>query len=192
MVINKFQSINGHKNLKMIDTEKPIKLLLVGDSAVGKTCLVERFCDDKFDSFSMMTVGVDFKIKIVNVDGFKSKLQIWDSAGPERFRSISSSYIRGSHGVIIVCDITNKESFDSIDFWINCINSQSSKIGVVLVGNKYDYEQRQISKNEAKEIALKYGLHYFEASAKTGKGVDEVFNYIESLAYHMRMENENK
>lgn len=176
----------------MIDTERPLKILVVGDSAVGKTCLVVRFSDNKFLSQTVMTVGVDFKTPIVQVDGLKSKLQIWDTAGPVRFRPVTTSYVRGSHGVIIVCDITNRESYDSIDFWIDIIRSQNSKIGIVLVGNRCDDENRQISKNEAKEIALKHGLHYFETSAKTGKGIDEVFNYIESLAYHMRMGNGNE
>lgn len=177
--------------IKMYDTEKALKILVVGESNVGKTCLILRYCDNKFCSPTFMTVGVDFKSKIVKVDGLKTKLQIWDSAGAMRFRSITKAYFRGSHGIIIVCDTTNKESFDSIDYWIETIKSQRNKMGVVLVGNKCDDAHRNISKNEAKEIALKYGLHYFETSAISNKGVEEAFNYIESLAYHMKMENEN-
>lgn len=169
----------------------PLKILIIGSSAHGKTQLMKRYCDNSFDYCSPMTIGVDFKIKIVDIDGLRVKLHIWDSAGAERFISITTAYFRGTHGMIIVCDSTDEKSIKSADFWVKKIRDQGmiNKVGVVIVGNKCDLDGK-VPKNEAKRIALENGLHYFEVSAKDGKGVDESFYYVATLAYHLKLKRE--
>eukprot|EP01071_Lankesteria_metandrocarpae_P010009 Lankesteria_metandrocarpae@DN5271_c0_g1_i1.p1 len=119
-----------------------VKLLLLGDSAVGKSSLLLRFCEDKFRSAHVLTIGVDFKSKIVDADGEKVKLQIWDTAGQERFRNITPVYFRSAMGVVLVYDVTKKESFENIRFWIKNLDEHATKEVVkVLVGNKVDLEE---------------------------------------------------
>merc|ERR1740130_882215 len=117
------------------------KLLLIGDSGVGKSCLLLRFADDKWTDSYISTIGVDFKIRTIELDGKTIKLQIWDTAGQERFRTISSTYYRGAHGIIVVYDITNMVSFDNVKRWLTEIDKYAREnVNKLLVGNKMDLD----------------------------------------------------
>jgi len=148
-------------------------LVLIGDSGVGKSCLLLRFADDKWTDSYISTIGVDFKIRTVQLDGKNIKLQIWDTAGQERFRTISSTYYRGAHGIIVVYDITNRESFNNVKRWLKEIDKYAREnVNKLLVGNKADLaddnELRAVQKQEGKNFADELGVQFLEASAKTG------------------------
>jgi len=153
------------------------KLLLIGDSGVGKSCLLLRFSDDIFTDSFISTIGVDFKIRTIDLDGKRIKLQIWDTAGQERFRTITSSYYRGAHGIIVVYDVTEQKSFDSIQKWLQEIDTFAGPtVTKLLVGNKCDLEsQRAITTQKGEELAKSLGVPFIETSAKTTKNVEEAF-----------------
>jgi len=153
------------------------KLLLIGDSGVGKSCLLLRYADDSFTESFISTIGVDFKIKTMVIDGKKVKLQIWDTAGQERFSTITSSYYRGANGLILVYDVTSRSSFDNLKKWLDDIEKFSTGHVVrLLVGNKSDLEsKRQVDFNTAKAYADKLNIQYLETSAKQGSGVEKAF-----------------
>jgi small GTP-binding protein len=160
------------------DFDYLFKLLLIGDSGVGKSCLLLRFAEGSFSDSFMSTIGVDFKIKSLQFeDGKVVKLQIWDTAGQERFRTITSSYYRGAHGIIIVFDVTDEESFKNVTSWISEIeNYASESVCKLLVGNKTDLaEQRVVTRQQAEELAQRLGIPYIETSAKTADHVEEAF-----------------
>ncbi|CAM8978950.1 unnamed protein product [Rhodiola kirilowii] len=153
------------------------KLLLIGDSGVGKSCLLLRFADDSYLDSYISTIGVDFKIRTVEQDGKAIKLQIWDTAGQERFRTITSSYYRGAHGIIIVYDVTDEESFKNVKQWLNEIHRYASdNVNKLLVGNKCDLtDNRAISYETAKAFADEIGIPFLETSAKDAINVEQAF-----------------
>ncbi|KAL8253179.1 hypothetical protein R6Q59_036957 [Mikania micrantha] len=153
------------------------KLLLIGDSGVGKSCLLLRFADDSYIDSYISTIGVDFKIRTVEQDGKTIKLQIWDTAGQERFRTITSSYYRGAHGIIIVYDVTDLESFNNVKQWLSEIDRYASEnVNKLLVGNKCDLtESRAVSYDTAKEFADNIGIPFMETSAKDATNVEHAF-----------------
>jgi len=153
------------------------KLLLIGDSGVGKSCLLLRFADDSYLESYISTIGVDFKIRTVDQDGKTIKLQIWDTAGQERFRTITSSYYRGAHGIIIVYDITDQESFNNVKQWLSEIGRYASdNVNKLLVGNKSDLEaNRAVPYETAKAFADEIGIPFLEASAKDSINVEQAF-----------------
>ena len=155
------------------------KLLIIGESGVGKTCLLLRFTDDSFTANHLTTIGIDFKIKIINLEGKLIKLQIWDTAGQERFRTITKTYYKGAHGIILTYDVTDQNSFKNIRNWIKQIEANAqTNVCKVLVGNKCDKPDRVVTEEEGKKIAEEYNMNFFETSAKTGKNVNEAFNYL--------------
>lgn len=157
------------------------KILLVGDSGVGKSCMLLRFADDTFTESYISTIGVDFKIRTVEIDNKTIKLQIWDTAGQERFRTITSSYYRGAHAMIIVYDVTDKESFDHVNSWIvECDRYGKENVLKILVGNKCDSPNRQVSYEMGKEFADTLGLEFVETSAKTSANIEKAFLKITS------------
>ena len=153
------------------------KYLIIGNSGVGKSCLLIRFTDDKYEEGYVTTIGVDFKIKTLIIEGKSVKLQIWDTAGQERFRNIVSSYYKGAHGIMMVYDITDLESFRYLDSWIKEIEKNASKnVYKILVGNKNDLEKnRKVTFEKGKEFANLHGMKFFETSAKENKNVEEAF-----------------
>jgi len=153
------------------------KLLLIGDSGVGKSCLLLRFADDTYTESYISTIGVDFKIRTLELDGKTIKLQIWDTAGQERFRTITSSYYRGAHGIIVVYDVTDNESFTNVKQWLNEIDRYASeKVNKMLVGNKSDLTSKKaVDYNTAKEFADQLGLSFLETSAKNATNVEQAF-----------------
>jgi len=153
------------------------KLLLIGDSGVGKSCLLLRFADDTYTESYISTIGVDFKIRTVELDGKTIKLQIWDTAGQERFRTITSSYYRGAHGIIIVYDLTDVESFNNVRQWLFEIDRFASEnVNKLLVGNKQDLVNKRVVLEEtAKEFANSLDIPFLETSAKNATNVEEAF-----------------
>ncbi|KAM8761775.1 ras-related protein Rab-8B isoform X1 [Acanthopagrus latus] len=153
------------------------KLLLIGDSGVGKTCLLFRFSEDAFNTTFISTIGIDFKIRTIELDGKKIKLQIWDTAGQERFRTITTAYYRGAMGIMLVYDITNEKSFDNIRNWIRNIEEHaSSDVERMVLGNKCDMnDKRQVSKERGEKLAIDYGIKFLETSAKSSINVEEAF-----------------
>ena len=157
-----------------------IKLLMIGDSAVGKTSLLLRYANDTFSSTFITTIGIDFKIKTIDLDGKRVKLQIWDTAGQEQFRTITRSYFRGAQGIVLVYDITDRATFNSVRSWMSQINDHAdAQVNRVLIGNKCDYESaRQVSTEEGQRLAQEYGVNFFETSAKNDVNVTECFTTI--------------
>jgi len=153
------------------------KLLLIGDSGVGKSCLLLRFADDSYTESYISTIGVDFKIRTLNLDGKTIKLQIWDTAGQERFRTITSSYYRGAHGIIIVYDVTDMDSFNNVKTWLSEIDKYASEnVNKLLVGNKSDLVVKKVvDTGMAKEFADSLGIPFLETSAKNSTNVEEAF-----------------
>jgi len=153
------------------------KLLLIGDSGVGKSCMLLRFADDTYTESYISTIGVDFKIRVQH-EGKTIKLQIWDTAGQERFRTITSSYYRGAHGIIIVYDVTDRESFNNVKNWVGEIDKYAADgVNKLLVGNKCDLTSKKVvSTDEAKELADSLNLRLLETSAKNAHNVEEAFN----------------
>ena len=157
------------------------KILLLGDCAVGKSCLLLRYCDDSFQEAHLTTIGLDFRLKTINLkDDRKVKIQIWDTAGEDRFRSITRNYYKGAKGILLIFDVTDKETFTHVRDWIERIHEESPEgITICLVGNKIDMnESRVISNEEGKKIADEFKIPYFETSAKSNIGVEEVFTYL--------------
>ncbi|XP_065890745.1 ras-related protein Rab-10-like [Dysidea avara] len=156
------------------------KLLLIGDSGVGKTCILFRYADDTFKTTFIATIGIDFKIKTFEIDGKRIKLQIWDTAGQERFHTITTSYYRGAMGIMLVFDITNQKSFDNITKWLGNIEMHaSSDVERLLIGNKCDLEsKRVIPYTRGEQMAESQSLQYMETSAKTKQNIDEAFEQL--------------
>ncbi|XDB55448.1 hypothetical protein AB1E18_008914 [Capra hircus] len=153
------------------------KLLLIGDSGVGKTCVLFRFSDDAFNTTFISTIGIDFKIKTVELQGKKIKLQIWDTAGQERFHTITTSYYRGAMGIMLVYDITNGKSFENISKWLRNIDEHANEdVERMLLGNKCDMDdKRVVPKGKGEQIAREHGIRFFETSAKANINIEKAF-----------------
>jgi len=164
------------------DYDHLFKLVLVGEVGVGKSSLVLRYTDNTFLNDDVGTIGADFKVKFINVDKKKVKLQIWDTAGQEKFRVMTSSYFGGANAVIIVFDLTDQKSLDAVEKWIKEAQSfadKSKPLQFLIVGNKKDLEkERTVDKDAPRRLAEKYNALYCETSAKTGAKVDEAFQMI--------------
>lgn len=169
----------------MESSEILVKLLIIGESSVGKSCLLLRFAEDKFNENFLTTIGIDFKVRKVTIDDAKVKLQIWDTAGQEKFRTITKAYYRGAHGILLVFDVTSRDSFNKTKQWMASIKeSITDPVDIILVGNKADGEyndpkiSRQVTKEEGEEMAQEFGIPYYETSAKTSFNVEETFMKI--------------
>jgi len=153
------------------------KLLIIGDSGVGKSCLLLRFSDNIFTDSFISTIGVDFKIRTIEVGNSRVRLQIWDTAGQERFRTITSSYYRGAHGIIVVYDITEQKSFNNITKWLKEIDTFAGQnVQKLLVGNKCDLEsERIVSVDQGKNLSNMLTIPFVETSAKDSVNVEQAF-----------------
>jgi Ras-related protein Rab-1A len=161
------------------DYDYIFKILLIGDSFVGKSSILIRYADKIFDQEFDTTIGVDFRIKMLDIEDKKVKLQIWDSAGQDRFRSIVSSYYRNCQGIIMVFDVSNRDSFSNIkDWWEEIKKYANENVRLILVGNKNDLYEKKISYEEAKEFADMLNIKYIETSVKNNKNIDEIFYEI--------------
>ncbi|KAF5291775.1 hypothetical protein FQA39_LY14263 [Lamprigera yunnana] len=171
------------------DYDHLFKLLIIGDSGVGKSSLLLRFADNTFSGSYITTIGVDFKIRTVTIDGQRIKLQIWDTAGQERFRTITSTYYRGTHGVIVVYDVTNGDSFANVKRWLHEIEHNCDVVNRILVGNKNDCPDRKVVLTEdAKRFADTMGIQLFETSAKDNINVEEMFVSVTRLVLRAKLE----
>ncbi|XP_053323432.1 ras-related protein Rab-8A-like [Spea bombifrons] len=153
-----------------------IKLVMTGDSNVGKTCILTRYTDNVIPSY-ISTVGIDFKTKTINVDDKTIKLQIWDTAGQERFHTLSVSYFRGAQGFVLVYDITNMVSFENTALWMRDIHMKAGEdVEVILLGNKCDKEdEREVSRERGEKLAWEFGIPFFETSATKNINVETAF-----------------
>uniref|UniRef100_A0A3B4T6Y8 Ras-related protein Rab-3 n=1 Tax=Seriola dumerili TaxID=41447 RepID=A0A3B4T6Y8_SERDU len=156
------------------------KLLIIGNSSVGKTSFLFRYADDSFSNSFVSTVGIDFKVKTVYRNDKRIKLQIWDTAGQERYRTITTAYYRGAMGFILMYDITNEESFNAVQDWATQIKTYSwDNAQVIMVGNKCDMdEERVVPPEKGKHLADQLGFEYYEASAKENINVRQVFERL--------------
>jgi small GTP-binding protein len=171
------------KSLSMGETPL-IRLIVIGDSGVGKTQMMIRFTDDTFNAQGVSTVGVDFKAKTINISGVPHKVQIWDTAGQERFRNITEAYYRKGHGIAIVYDVTNRTSFESIPSWFESVKNKCEGLGpipIVLVGNKADMEAA-VSMEEGFQLATERGAHFFQTSALDGSNIEDAFTDLATEA----------
>jgi small GTP-binding protein len=162
------------------DSDITIKLLLIGNAFVGKTLIVQKFIDNTFSKSTMSTIGVDLQSKIIDINGKKVKYLIWDTAGEDRMKTMTYSYYRGCHVILIVYDVTNQKSFENVTTWVECVDKfAKSNVLRILVGNKTDLEdQRVISKEDGKKLADENGLKFYEISAKAVTGLCEMFEDI--------------
>ena len=161
------------------------KILLVGDSGVGKTNIMLRYLNKEFNINTKATVGVEFGSKNIIIDKKVIKGQIWDTAGQERYRAITSSYYKGAHGAFVVYDITLKESFEAVDRWINDLrNNTDERLEIILIGNKSDLEEkRQVTKEEGEEKAKEKEVAFMETSALNCNNIEKAFNEILNKVY---------
>ena len=176
------------------DYDYLFKVLLVGNSSVGKSSLLLRFVDNQWNDLFVPTIGVDFKIRTMEIDNKNVKLQIWDTAGQERFKNITASYYRGAHGIFVVYDISDTESFKNINNWLIEIEKNANKnVYKILVGNKCDLEdKRTVSYQQGKELAETYGMQFIETSAKSNTNVDEAFHLLGREVMKMSLNDKEK
>jgi len=163
------------------------KILLLGDSSIGKTSLIIRYLDNKFEENSSSTVGIDVRYKYIVKDNKKLRLNIWDTAGQERFLSMAKNILNGAQGIILVCDITNNESFNKLKYWLRSVKESfpEGDVEIIIIENKIDLEkEREISDDGIKEFGKKNNLEVFNTSAKTGKGVNEVFECLTNKLFN--------
>ncbi|XP_036832138.1 ras-related protein Rab-15-like [Oncorhynchus nerka] len=156
------------------------RLLLLGDSGVGKTCLLCRFTDNEFHPSHISTIGVDFKMKTLEIDGIKVRIQIWDTAGQERYQTITKQYYRRAQGIFLVYDITSERSFQHIMKWASDVDEYApDNIQRILIGNKSDEEEkRQVATGQGNKLAKDYGMDFFETSASTNYNITESFTRL--------------
>ena len=163
------------------DSDIIFKILMLGDSEVGKYCFLMRYSDNVFVENYITTIGLDYKLKTIKLDSGKViKVQLWDTAGQDKYRTIAKNYYKGSHGILLLYDTTKMSSFENIREWIQDIRQEVSPKSIIfLIGNKIDLtEQRKIAKEQGEELAEEFKIPFFEASAKSGENVDEVFKAL--------------
>ena len=164
--------------------DRAYKILLIGESNVGKTSIILRYTEGEFKTSGISTCGVDLKHKFVSLDNTKIRLDIWDTAGQERFRGLAKNYFRGANGFILVYDITEKKTFEKLKGWMNDAKEKIDKdYKMIVVGNKKDcINERKVDYEQLEEFGKKNNVIFTEVSAKTGEGIDKMFiSMVEEL-----------
>lgn len=184
--------MEDEENYEMI-----FKIVLIGDSFVGKSNILSKYLKNEFNEDSKATVGVEFGSKATTIEGHSIKVQIWDTAGQERYKAITNAYYKGALGAFLVYDITRKETFDNVDKWISELKTNGSKnISILIIGNKCDLDdKRQITKADAEQKAKNYNVAYMETSALSGENIEVAFETIIKGIYdkcHTELEEKNK
>ncbi len=175
--------------------EYVIKILTLGDSGVGKTSIIQKFINDKFNQNMLSTIGVDFQSKVIIIDNIKVKLKIWDTTGQERFKTLTSQYYNGADGALLIFDITSKMTFDRISFWMNELNEKKklNELGLLLIGNKIDLnDKRTVDKEEAEIFARENNINYYETSASKNININNVINDIAKQCLNIIKKNEER
>ena len=172
-------------------SEIKLKLLIIGDSNVGKTSMLLNYTDNYFPESHLATIGVEYKVKEITTQKYNVVLQIWDTAGQERFRSITKSFFRNTNGILFVYDITSRKSFQSVKDWIKDSEMHDTGFHKLLVGNKIDLEdKREIKTSELKDFGNKKGIEVIETSAKNRINIDEAFQKIVEIIIGNKSEKE--
>ena len=173
-----------------------IKLLTLGETEVGKTSIVLRYSDDKFHDNKIATIGIDFKIKIIKKGDKKIKVSIYDTAGQERFKNIVKHYYKGANGVLLIYDITKRDTFEKLEFWLEDLKENSDNLNnlfIYLIGNKNDLEERrEVDFEEANNFAKEKNIPYIEVSAKTGNNIKKLFDEMIKGTLSKIITNEKK
>ena len=168
--------------------EFPIKLVIIGDSGIGKTNFIFQFTENRFSPLHVATVGFDYKSKIIKLPASKKKvkIQIWDTAGQERYTALNKNIFQQVQGIILMYDITNRKSFDNINKWLNLIYQTCGNKVKILVGNKLDLsdESRIVTEDEGKKLAEDNNMAFFEGSGSSGENVEEIFQNIAESVYN--------
>ena len=174
-------------NTKMSDDQKHVfKVLLLGDSTVGKTCFLMRFTENTFQEIHMSTIGLDYRFKKMTLENQEvATVQIWDTAGQDRFRAITKNYYKGAHGILLIYDVTNQKSFDNVKNWVGQIRENASEKAIIyIVGNKVDdTAHRVVSKEQGEETAKEFNLKFYEASAKEDINIAPTFQALVNDIY---------
>ena len=173
--------------------DKTCSILLLGDTCVGKTCLITRYANGVFKEDYIATVGIDYVSKQEIINDKNINVKLWDTAGQERFKALTPGYLRGAEGIVLVYDVTKEETFNSLKYWIDSLKSSlgEKSLPVVIDGNKIDLDDdRDISKEDANKFAQENNYKYFETSAKTGIGVDELFREIVNQILEKKEKND--
>ena len=190
---NTYNNNNNHEKYSLSKQYDDLfKLVIIGDSGVGKSCLLLRFADDTFTENFYSTIGVDFRFKCLEIGDRKCKLQIWDTAGQERFKTVTSAYYRGADGIIIVFDQTDKDSYNNVQNWIEDISKYSTDDPVkIIFANKDDIskDKKSVDNEDIIELEKKCGLEVIRTSAKTGEKVTYAF---EKLTQKLLLERNNR
>ena len=187
-------SNNSNKSSNPSDYQYIFKLILIGNSGVGKSSIIQRYMKNTFEESYKCTIGVDFLMKTLNLNGKTVKLQLWDTAGQEKYKSMVASYYRGANVALVVFDITSHASFDSLPVWIeNYYKNGPEEKNIILIGNKKDMEEsRQVTKQEAEIFSETNNMMYFETSAKEGDNIEYIFTYAaEKLLEYYGKPDEN-
>ena len=185
MINKNFQLILEIYEEIMDFTKKPrVKLIILGDSGVGKTSILVRYTEEKFNHSHIATIGLDFKSKTIEIDGKKLEMQVWDTAGTEKFRVITRTYYQRCSGIIIAYDCSDQRSFDNVRKWVDQIkNNAEDEIPKVLIACKIDRPDRKISKTDGENLASTLNMQYFETSAKANIGIDEIFAHMARMCF---------
>ena len=176
--------------------DQKIKIMVIGESLVGKTALITRYTNNSFSGTYLTTVGIDFQTKFLNINNKTIKVELWDTAGQERFRNIAKNYFQSSDGFLIVYDITSKTSFEKLSFWNEQVNLNAPEnTKYIIVGNKKDLEEkREVKTEEGANFAKENNVQFYETSAKDGTNVNEVLELLakEIVADSEKLQTKNK